>query len=325
MNSVRPRRLRRTPALRDLVSETTVSGRNLMLPLFVKEGLASPKPIEGMYGVVQHSEDSFLEVLTAAVDSGIKAVMIFGVPQKRDALGSEAYSPEGILSRSVARAKKHVGDDLVIFADLCLDEFTDHGHCGVLDGQGEVDNDATLELYQKMAVTLAHSGADFLGLSGMMDNQVSSIRSALDEESFESVGLLAYAAKYASSFYAPFRNAVESTLKTDRKTYQQDWRNSREAGREIQEDLDQGADIIMVKPALSYLDIVAKAAEQSDVPVAAYQVSGEMAMIEAAAEAGLVDRKQSILETTFGMRRAGASIVCTYFALEIAKWMREEL
>jgi porphobilinogen synthase len=325
MNSVRPRRLRRTPALRDLVSETTVSGRNLMLPLFVKEGLASPKPIEGMYGVVQHSEDSFLEVLTAAVDSGIKAVMIFGVPQKRDALGSEAYSPEGILSRSVARAKKHVGDDLVIFADLCLDEFTDHGHCGVLDGQGEVDNDATLELYQKMAVTLAHSGADFLGLSGMMDNQVSSIRSALDEESFESVGLLAYTAKYASSFYAPFRNAVESTLKTDRKTYQQDWRNSREAGREIQEDLDQGADIIMVKPALSYLDIVAKAAEQSDVPVAAYQVSGEMAMIEAAAEAGLVDRKQSILETTFGMRRAGASIVCTYFALEIAKWMREEL
>jgi porphobilinogen synthase len=325
MNSVRPRRLRRTPALRDLVSETTVSGRNLMLPLFVKEGLASPKPIEGMYGVVQHSEDSFLEVLTAAVDSGIKAVMIFGVPQKRDALGSEAYSPEGILSRSVARAKKHVGDDLVIFADLCLDEFTDHGHCGVLDGQGEVDNDATLELYQKMAVTLAHSGADFLGLSGMMDNQVSSIRSALDEESFESVGLLAYAAKYASSFYAPFRNAVESTLKTDRKTYQQDWRNSREAGREIQEDLDQGADIIMVKPALSYLDIVAKAAEQSDVPVAAYQVSGEMAMIEAAAEAGLVDRKQAILETTFGMRRAGASIVCTYFALEIAKWMREEL
>jgi porphobilinogen synthase len=296
-----------------------------MLPLFVKEGLASPKPIEGMYGVVQHSEDSFLEVLTAAVDSGIKAVMIFGVPQKRDALGSEAYSPEGILSRSVARAKKHVGDDLVIFADLCLDEFTDHGHCGVLDGQGEVDNDATLELYQKMAVTLAHSGADFLGLSGMMDNQVSSIRSALDEESFESVGLLAYAAKYASSFYAPFRNAVESTLKTDRKTYQQDWRNSREAGREIQEDLDQGADIIMVKPALSYLDIVAKAAEQSDVPVAAYQVSGEMAMIEAAAEAGLVDRKQAILETTFGMRRAGASIVCTYFALEIAKWMREEL
>jgi porphobilinogen synthase len=325
MNSVRPRRLRRTPALRDLVSETTVSGRNLMLPLFVKEGLASPKPIEGMYGVVQHSEDSFLEVLTAAVDSGIKAVMIFGVPQKRDALGSEAYSPEGILSRSVARAKKHVGDDLVIFADLCLDEFTDHGHCGVLDGQGEVDNDATLELYQKMAVTLAHSGVDFLGLSGMMDNQVSSIRSALDEASFESVGLLAYAAKYASSFYAPFRNAVESTLKTDRKTYQQDWRNSREAGREIQEDLDQGADIIMVKPALSYLDIVAKAEEQSDVPVAAYQVSGEMAMIEAAAEAGLVDRKQAILETTFGMRRAGASIVCTYFALEIAKWMREEL
>jgi porphobilinogen synthase len=318
----RPRRLRQSAAMRDLVSETTLSATNLMLPLFVREGISEPRLIKGMFGVLQHTEESFLLALDEAVALGIMAVMIFAVPEKRDAIGSEAISTQGILSRVIKKARNHVGDKLVIVADLCLDEFTDHGHCGVLDQNGRVDNDQTLLLYQKMAQTLGSAGADMLGTSGMMDGQVAAVRSALDEIGLLSVGILAYSAKYASSFYGPFRDAVESKLESDRKSYQQDWRNSTEARSEILADLSQGADIIMVKPALGYLDIVALAATLSDVPVAAYQVSGELAMIEAAAEIGAFDRKQAILESNYSIRRAGATIICTYFALEIARWLK---
>ena len=320
----RPRRLRSSAAMRELVAEVRLSPENLMLPLFLREGLVQPKPIEGMYSVLQHSPKTFLEELDRALAVGIKSVMVFAVPEKRDETGSEACNSEGVLSRAIRSARAHVGDKLVLVADLCLDEFTDHGHCGVLDKRGEVDNDETLKHYQEMAIVLADAGADLLGTSGMMDGQVQAIREALDAAGFINVGILAYAAKYASSFYGPFRNAVESKLQTDRKTYQQDWRNVVEALREIQLDLEQGADIVMVKPAMSYLDVVRAAAEISDVPVAAYQVSGEYSMIEAAASLGHLDRKHAILETLHSIRRAGATIICSYFAIEAATWLGEK-
>jgi porphobilinogen synthase len=309
--------------MRELVAQHRLNPENLMLPIFIREGLTEAKTIEGMYQVQQHSEQSFLKQLDRAIELDVKAVMLFAIPTLRDATGSQACELEGILARSVRSAKSHSRGELVIVADLCLDEFTDHGHCGVLDSQGRVDNDQTLMQYQKMAVALATAGADVLGASGMMDGQVLAVRTALDEAGFHEVAIMAYAAKYASSFYGPFRNAVESQLQSDRKTYQQDWRNLNEAIREIELDLAEGADIIMVKPALSYLDVVRAAAEIANVPVAAYLVSGELAMVEAAAAAGHINRKQAILETTHSAHRAGASIVCTYWALEVAQWLRE--
>jgi porphobilinogen synthase len=318
----RPRRLRSSAAMRRLVREHRVHASDLVLPVFLREGLSEPTPIKGMPGVMQHSRESLRKISAEAVAAGLGGIMVFGVPDKRDALGSGACDPHGILSVAVGDVRAQVGDDLVVMADLCLDEFTDHGHCGVLAPDGSVDNDATLDSYARMAVVLADAGAHMLGTSGMMDGQVGAVRSALDAAGRTDVAILAYAAKYASSFYGPFRNAVESTLQGDRRTYQQDPANRRESVREIQLDLAQGADIVMVKPALSYLDIVAEAAAISDVPVAAYVVSGELAMIEAAAAAGAIDRQSAITEVLTSVKRAGADIICTYWALEMAEWSR---
>jgi len=272
-----------------------------------------------MPGVLQHTEESVLAYLEELVVAKVPSVMFFAVPKLRDELGSQAYSSNGILSRVVRSTRERFGDSLVIIADLCLDEFTSHGHCGVLDNNGVVDNDATLELYCKMAAVLSEAGAHLLGTSGMMDGQVGAIRKSLDSAGHVDVGILAYAAKYASAFYGPFRNAVESELDGDRKTYQQDYRNRKESLREVALDIEQGADIVMVKPAMSYLDIVSEVAKITPVPVAAYVVSGEYAMVEAAAAAGLIDRLPVIFEMLYSVRRAGAQIVCTYWALEIAR------
>lgn len=318
----RPRRLRRNAALRDLVADVTLAPHNLMLPLFVKEGLQHPQEIVGMRGVLQHTETSYLTVLDEAVAAGIRAVMFFALPVRRDAQASEACAPEGILARVISSARAHVGDKLVLVADLCLDEFTDHGHCGVLDAAGDIDNDATLELYVTFAAHLAAAGADLLGASGMMDGQVAAVRAGLDAGGFTDTGILAYAAKFASHFYGPFRNAVESPLQGERTTYQQDFRRTREGRAEILADHAEGADIIMVKPALAYLDVVAQAAALTDRPVAAYVVSGESAMVEAAAEAGVLVREAVIFELMYGLRRAGAQIICTYWALEVAQRLR---
>jgi porphobilinogen synthase len=292
-----------------------------VLPVFVREGLAEPRAIDGMFGVEQHTETSVVRVYDDLIAAGVQSVMIFAIPELRDAEGSEAYSPDGILTRSVRRARERCGDRLVIIADLCLDEFTSHGHCGVLDEHGAVDNDATLERYGQMALRLAAAGADMLGASGMMDGQVGFVRQVLDDAGFRDVAILAYSAKYASSFYGPFRNAVESQLEGDRRGYQQDPRNRRESCREIELDVEQGADVVMVKPALSYLDVVSDAARQTSVPVAAYVVSGETAMVEAAAAAGAIDRERAIDEVITSVARAGATIICTYWALELAlRW-----
>lgn len=318
----RPRRLRATAAMRNLVAEHRVDPAQLILPIFVKEDLAEPRPIKGLPGIFQHNLKSLLPVLDQALAAGIGGVMLFGIPATKDASGSQACSASGILSKAVAATTGHVGDRLVVIADLCLDEFTDHGHCGVLDAAGAVDNDATVAAYANMAVTLAKAGAQMLGTSGMMDGQVAVVRQALDEAGQKSVGILAYAAKYASAFYGPFRDAVESELRGDRKTYQQDPRNLRESLREIRLDVEEGADIIMVKPALAYLDVVHQARNLCDVPIAAYVVSGEMAMLEAAAAADLIDRERAILETLHSVKRAGADIICTYWALEAAELLR---
>lgn len=309
--------------MRELVADVTYRAADFMLPIFVREGLDSPREIKGMPRVLQHTEESFLAVLDDAIDSGIVSVMLFAVPAHRDSRGSAACEPEGILNRVVRAARSHVGDKLVIVADLCLDEFTDHGHCGVLDSSGEIDNDATLEIYGQMGLSLAAAGADLLGTSGMMDGQVASIRRALDEGGFSDVGILAYAAKFASNFYGPFRDAVESQLDGDRKTYQQDFRRSRESLDEIALDVQQGADIVMVKPAMAYLDVVARAAGLTNKPIAAYLVSGEYAMVEAAAQAGVLDRSAAIREMIFALKRAGANIICTYWALELALDLKE--
>lgn len=317
----RPRRLRANAAIRNLVSETQVRKEQLILPLFVREGLSEPKPIKGMPGVVQHTDASLRAEIDRALAAGIGGVMVFGVPNHRDAEGSEALNPNGVLAKAVRSIREQVGDRLVVIADLCLDEFTSHGHCGVLDARGEVDNDRTLEIYGRMAVVLAEAGAHMLGASGMMDGQVGVTRSALDAAGQKDVSILAYAAKYASAFYGPFRDAVESQLDGDRKTYQQDPRNSRESIREIKLDADQGADIIMVKPALGYLDVVREASEVVDLPIASYIVSGETAMIEAAAAQDLIDRERTILEVLASVHRAGAKIICTYWAIEAAGWL----
>ena len=318
----RPRRLRQTPALRALVAQTRLHPADLVLPVFVREGAAAAQPIGSMPGVVQHSLDSLVAVAHQAVTAGLGGLMIFGVPASRDATGTGADDPEGILNVALRRVRDAVGDDLVVMADLCLDEFTDHGHCGVLDAQGRVDNDATLVRYAAMALAQAAAGAHVVGLSGMMDGQVGYVRAALDQAGFTDTIILAYAAKYASGFYGPFREAVESTLEGDRSTYQQDPANTTESLLEVELDLEQGADIVMVKPALPYLDILSQVAQLSSVPVAAYQVSGEYAQIEAAAARGWIDRERVMMESLTSIRRAGAQIILTYYALEAARLLR---
>ncbi len=325
--SQRPRRLRANAAIRNLVSETQIRAEQLILPIFVREGLTEPKLIKGLPGVVQHTETSLRAEVDRVLEAGIGGIMVFGIPNHRDPEGSEALNPNGVLSKAIRDIRAQVGDRLVVIADLCLDEFTSHGHCGVLgaaDEQGNsvVDNDATLEVYAQMAVVLAEAGAHMLGASGMMDGQVAATRRALDAAGHKDVSILAYAAKYASAFYGPFREAVESQLEGDRKTYQQDPRNSRESIREIKLDAAEGADIIMVKPALAYLDIIHQASEAVDLPIASYVVSGEMAMIEAAAAQGLINREPAILEALGSVHRAGANIICTYWAIEVAGWLK---
>lgn len=306
-----------------MVSETTLRPEQMILPMFVKEGLTEPVALSSMPGVLQHSRDSLRKAAVEAVQAGVGGLMLFGVPEKHDAVGSGATDPDGILNVALRDVYDEVGDSTVIMSDLCLDEFTDHGHCGVLDAQGNVDNDATLEIYAEMAVAQARAGAHVLGPSGMMDGQVGVVRSALDDAGFQETGILAYSAKYASAFYGPFRDAVDSQLKGDRKAYQQDPGNIRESLREVQLDLAEGADMVMVKPALAYLDVIRATAEISDVPVAAYLVSGEYSMIEAAAANGWLDRRRTITEALTSIRRAGADIVLTYWAVEVAGWLRE--
>ncbi|OCI32108.1 delta-aminolevulinic acid dehydratase [Oerskovia enterophila] len=331
---IRPRRLRSTPQMRRLVAETRLHAADLVLPLFIKEGLTAPKPLGSMPGIVQHTEASLAEAVAQATAAGVGGVMLFGIPEHRDATGSQADAPDGILNRAVRIARDAARDAAagtgrpgpVVMADLCLDEFTDHGHCGVLttgpDGDLVVDNDATLVRYASMARALAEAGAEVVAPSGMMDGQVAVIREALDDAGHAGVSILAYSAKYASAFYGPFREAVDSTLQGDRRTYQMDSANFRQGLREADLDLAEGADMVMVKPAGSYLDVLAAVAERSDVPVAAYQVSGEYAMIEAAAANGWIDRRGAVLESVLGIKRAGADIILTYWALEIAEWIR---
>ncbi|WNI17140.1 porphobilinogen synthase [Actinacidiphila sp. ITFR-21] len=314
----RPRRLRTTPAIRRLVAETRLHPAELILPMFVREGITEPVPISSMPGVVQHTRDSLRKAVTEAAAAGIGGIMLFGVPEEKDAVGSQATEPDGILQLGIRDAVSEAGDALVVMSDLCLDEYTDHGHCGVLDAEGRVDNDATLERYAEMARVQADAGVHMVGPSGMMDGQVGVVRDALDEIGRQDVAILAYTAKYASSFYGPFREAVNSSLKGDRKTYQQDPANFRESLRELALDLDEGADIVMVKPALPYLDVLREVADSVDVPVAAYQISGEYAMIEAAAANGWIDRDRTIMETLTSIRRAGASMILTYWATEVA-------
>ncbi|TDC94081.1 porphobilinogen synthase [Saccharopolyspora aridisoli] len=319
----RPRRLRRNPAVRRLVSETSVEPRHLVLPMFVREGASEPVPIKSMPGVVQHTRDSLKKAAAEAVSAGVGGLMLFGVPEEHDADGSGAVDPDGILNVALRDLRSEVGDSTVLMADLCLDEFTDHGHCGVLDEDGNVDNDRTLQIYGEMAVVQAQSGAHVVGPSGMMDGQVGVIRDSLDATGFDDVSILAYSAKYASAFFGPFREAVDSQLKGDRKTYQQDPANGREALREADLDLAEGADMVMVKPAMSYLDVLRDIAGVADVPVAAYQVSGEYAMIEAAVANGWLERQRTVLEALTSIRRAGADVVLTYWATEAAQWLQD--
>lgn len=326
--AARPRRLRRTAALRSLVAQTRPAAADLVLPLFVKEGLREPAPIGSMPGVVQHSRDSLRKAALEAVQAGVGGLMLFGVPEERDATGSGATDEQGVLNVAIRDVVAEVGDSTVVMSDLCLDEFTDHGHCGVLASggtAGTVDNDATLLRYREMALSQAAAGAHVLGLSGMMDGQVGAVRAALDDAGDVDTALLAYTAKYASAFYGPFRDAVESTLSGDRRTYQQDPANLDEALRELALDVAEGADIVMVKPALPYLDVLRRVADEAavlGVPVAAYQVSGEMAMAEAAFANGWLDRERTIVETLTAVRRAGAGIVLTYWAVEAAALLR---
>ncbi len=319
----RPRRLRSTPAMRRMVAEYRVHPSELILPAFIREGLSEPSPILSMPGVVQHSTDSLRRAATEAAERGVGGIMLFGIPEHRDATGSAGIDPDGVLNRAIADVRSEVGDALVVMSDVCLDEFTDHGHCGVLDADGGVDNDATLALYARMAVEQARAGAHVLGPSGMMDGQVAVIRQALDDAGYQDTVVLAYAAKYASAFYGPFREAVDSQLVGDRRTYQMDAANRREAILEVELDIQEGADMVMVKPAMSYLDVLADVAAMSPVPVAAYQISGEYAMIEAAAANGWIDRRRAIEESVLGIKRAGAQLILTYWASELALWLDE--
>ena len=319
----RPRRLRATPALRRLTADVAVTPSELILPMFVREGVTEPQPIRSMPGVFQHTLDSLTKAAHEAIEAGVGGLMLFGVPARKDARGSGADAADGILYLALRRLRSEFADSTVVMSDLCLDEFTDHGHCGVLDTEGRVNNDATLERYAAMGVAQAEAGAHLVGTSGMMDGQVGTVRTALDRHGSADVGILAYSAKYASGFYGPFREAVDSSLQGDRKTYQQDpARSVREALAETALDVSEGADIVMVKPALPYLDVVRAVADASPVPVAAYQVSGEFAMVEAAAANGWLDRDHVMIETLTAIRRAGASMILTYWAVEAAAILR---
>jgi porphobilinogen synthase len=319
----RPRRLRSTPALRRLVAQTSLEPRHLVLPMFVADGIDEPRPIESMPGVVQHTRDSLRKAAAEAVTAGVGGLMLFGVPrdEDKDAIGSVGTAEDGILNAALRDLTADLGDATVLMADTCLDEFTDHGHCGVLDARGRVDNDATNARYIELAVAQANSGVHVVAPSGMMDGQVAAIRDGLDDAGHTDVLVLAYAAKFASGFYGPFREAVASSLEGDRRTYQQEPGNAREALHEIELDIEEGADIVMVKPAMAYLDVVRAAADVSPVPVAAYQVSGEYSMISAAAANGWIDLRTVALETLTGIRRAGADIVVTYWAADAAAWL----
>jgi len=321
---VRPRRLRRTPALRRLVEETHLAPSELILPLFLKEGLTEPRPIRSLPGVVQHSRESLRKAAHEAVSAGVGGLILFGVPENenKDETGSAGLDPDGIQNVGLRDLAAEVGNDTVVIGDVCVDEFTTHGHCGVLAKDGSVDNDATLDIYAEMAVAQARAGAHMVGPSGMMDGQVGVIRKALDRAGFQDTSILAYSVKFASAFYGPFREAVESTLKGDRRQYQEDPPNLREALREVDLDVAEGADIVMVKPALAYLDVIAAVRDRVTVPVAAYQVSGEYAMVEAAAANGWIDRDRVIMESLTSIKRAGAQIILTYWATEVAQRLR---
>jgi porphobilinogen synthase len=315
------RRLRRTPTLRRLVAETRLSVDDLVAPLFVREGIDQPNPITSLPGVVQHTRESLRKEAARLVDLGVPALMLFGVPATKDAQGSGAWDPDGIVQLAIRDLRDEVGDQLVVMADLCLDEYTDHGHCGLVRDDGSVDNDASIELYAKVAIAQADAGADVCAPSGMMDGQVAAIRAALDGSGHTDTAVLAYAAKYASALYGPFRDAVDVTIAGggDRKAYQQDYRNRRESLDEVLLDIAEGADMVMVKPALAYLDVIADVRDAVDVPVAAYHVSGEYAMVKAAAERGWIDGDAVALEHITAVKRAGADIVLTYFAAELAE------
>ncbi|WP_191373512.1 porphobilinogen synthase [Corynebacterium stationis] len=323
----RPRRLRQNPAMRDLVAETQLSPRDLILPMFVADGIDQPKEISSMPGVYQHTEESLIQAIREAQEAGVRCVDLFGVPREedKDAQGSPAWDPEGVLNRALTRVRKEFENDILIMADTCLDEFTDHGHCGVLDSQGRVDNDATLELYVAMSIAQARAGAHIVSPSGMMDGQIGAIREGLDAAGFEDVAIMAYSAKYASAFFGPFREAVGSSLEGDRRTYQQDPANYRESMLEVDLDIEEGADFVMVKPALPYLDVLAGTAERSPVPVAAYQVSGEYAMIKAAGANGWVDEQAVMMESLISIKRAGADQIFTYFATEAARILNQQV
>ena len=318
----RLRRLRRTPALRRMVAETTLAVDDLVAPLFVREGATAPVPIASLPGVVQHSRESLVKEVRELAGLGVPAVVLFGVPAQKDPVGSAAWDPDGIVQLALRDLREEVGDRMVLVTDLCLDEYTDHGHCGVLDATGQPDNDATVDLYARVAVCQADAGADVVAPSGMMDGQVAAIRAALDDAGHATTAILAYAAKYASALYGPFRDAVDVTIsggEGDRRGYQQDPRNAREALAEVAADVAEGADIVMVKPALAYLDVIAAVRAAVDVPVAAYAVSGEYAMLKAAAERGWVDGPAVALETTLAIKRAGADVILTYLARELAE------
>ena len=324
----RPRRLRTTAAMRSLVAETTLRPSQLIQVFFVRDGIDEKQPIRSMPGQYQHTVASLIPAVRQAVEAGIKCIDLFGVPldDDKDEIGSTAWDDSGILNRAIAACRAEFGDEIVIMADTCLDEFTSHGPCGVLvdDGYGTkiVDNDATVELYCKMAVSQARAGAHTVSPSGRMDGQIATMRAALDEAGFQNVSIMAYSAKYASAFFGPFRDAVESSFTGNRKTYQQDPANRRESLLEVQTDIDEGAEMVMVKPAGPYLDVLSDVAAASDIPVAAYQVSGEFAMVEAAAANGWIDRERVILESVLGIFRAGADTVLTYWAREIAQMLR---
>lgn len=327
--SRRPRRLRTTPVMRNFVAETDLNPNRLVLPMFIADGLDAPREITSLPGVQQHTPDSLLRAVEEAVEAGVGAIDLFGVPrdEDKDAVGSVASDPEGVLNRALRSVRERFGDDVIVMADTCLDEFTDHGHCGVLRenerGTVVVDNDATLSHYAAMSVAQADAGAHVISPSGMMDGQVRVIREALDRAGHEDVSIMAYSAKYASAFYGPFREAVGSSLQGDRRAYQQDARNVRESLLETQLDIDEGADMVMVKPAMPYLDVLSEVAQMSSVPVAAYQVSGEYAMISAAAQNGWIDLEPAIMESLYGIRRAGADIVLTYWATKAAQLLRQ--
>ncbi|MDE0701036.1 MAG: porphobilinogen synthase [Acidimicrobiaceae bacterium] len=317
----RLRRLRRTPALRRLVSETHLHVDDLIAPLFVREGIDEPQPISSLPGHCQHSRESLRAEVQQLRDLGIGAVLLFGIPEHKDAEGSEAWNPDGVVQVALAELREDHGDEIVLIADLCLDEYTDHGHCGVLDATGQPDNDATLDLYAQVAIAQARAGVDIAAPSGMMDGQVAAIRAALDETSFEQTAILAYSAKYATALYGPFRDAVDVTIVGggDRHGYQQDVANAREAAEEIREDIAEGADMVMIKPALPYLDVIARARAEFDVPIAAYHVSGEYAMVHAAAQLGWLELEPVAFEHTLAIKRAGADLICTYFARLLAE------